>query len=207
MPELPRAGAALALALLAASAPVHEALAQTEVAPVRAGASQGRATPAAPPAADGREAVIGVLDKRLGRTEFFTLRPGERFRFGDIMGILRTCERTAPWERPTQSGAFVQVAETPRQYRRGQAQPQPRMIFSGWLFAESPSLNPMRHPVYDVWLKSCTMRFPESPPPPRAGAGTAAARPARRAPAAPDSPPAAPAAPAQAAPAPPEPGA
>ncbi|MFN7177141.1 MAG: DUF2155 domain-containing protein, partial [Thermaurantiacus sp.] len=158
MPDL-RAAGVCALALVAAPA-----IAQTEVAPVRQGAQPAALSAPAAPAADGREAVIGVLDKRLGRTEFFTLKPGERFRFGDISGVMRTCERTAPWERPLQSGAFVQVAETPRQHRRGAGDAQSRMIFSGWLFAESPSLNPMRHPVYDVWLKSCTMRFPETPP-------------------------------------------
>jgi hypothetical protein len=185
MPDMRAAGAALALALCAAPA-----LAQTEVAPARASANAARTAAANTPAADAREAVIGVLDKRLGRTEFFTLKPGERFRFGDLSGVLRTCERTAPWERPTQSGAFVQVAETPRQIRRGDRAAQPRMIFSGWLFAESPSLNPMRHPVYDVWLKSCAMRFPDTPPPATAAAGQPApARPARRAPAAaPDTP-------------------
>jgi hypothetical protein len=136
-------------------------------------AAPADAQPAASPAARGadgsdtpREAVVGVLDKRLGRTEFFTLKPGDRFRFGTLEGILRTCEQTLPWERPKRSGAFVQVTETPRAVsRRAREAPERKLVFSGWLFAESPSLNPLRHPVYDVWLKSCTMRFPGTPPP------------------------------------------
>lgn len=116
-----------------------------------------------------RVAVIGVLDKRLGSTGEFTLKPGENFRFGQISGVLRSCETTQPFERK-QSAAFVQVAETPRTV--GNAKPAgPKLVFSGWLFAESPSLNPFVHPVYDVWLKSCTMRFPDGPKPPSSSTG------------------------------------
>lgn len=134
---------------------------------------QGSAEVAGP-----REAVVGVLDKRLGKTAFFTLKPGERFRFGTLSGILRTCERTPPWEKPSLSAAFVQVVETPRATaaRRG-VTPEPKPVFSGWLFAESPSLNPVQHPVYDVWLKSCTMRLPEGPSPARAASAPAGLRP------------------------------
>lgn len=116
---------------------------------------------AVPP--DQRVAVIGVLDKRLGTTRDFSLKPGENFRFGRISGRLRSCESTQPFERK-QSAAFVQVAETPLQ-AGGKPLAAPTLVFSGWLFAESPSLNPFVHPVYDVWLKSCTMRFPEGPRP------------------------------------------
>lgn len=119
---------------------------------------------------DGAEriAVIGVLDKRVGETEEFTLRPGESFDFRRLHGVLQTCDHSAPWERK-QSAAFVQVTETPRPRTRGE-DVRPRTIFSGWLFAESPSLNPVSHPVYDVWLKSCTIVRPEGPK--RSGTGS-----------------------------------
>jgi hypothetical protein len=128
----------------------------------------------------GQEAVIGVMDKRLGTSAEFRLKPGEQFRFGRLSGTLRGCERTAPWEPQPEEGAFVQLVETtPPRTRQDQA--QARTIFSGWLFARSPSLNPLSHPVYDVWLKACAMDFPDGPksaPPDRtrstgAGPGTA----------------------------------
>lgn len=124
-----------------------------------------------------RTALIAVLDKRLGTTADFTLKPGERFAFGRISGVLRTCERTQPFER-TQSAAFIQVAEQPPA-AQNQPAPPPKLLFSGWLFAESPSLNPFVHPVYDVWLKSCTMRFPDGPRPPSTSAGKKKPSPAR----------------------------
>lgn len=139
-------------------------------------ASRTAASPAAPAragearAGEDRVAVLGALDKRLGTTAEFRLRPGERFRFGRLEGIYHSCERTQPHE-PPQSGAFVQLMETPPA-RRGEPAGRPVRVFSGWLFAESPSLNPFVHPVYDVWLKSCTMRFPEGPAPARRSGGT-----------------------------------
>ena len=114
--------------------------------------------------------MVAALDKRLGTSQDFTLKPGDRFRFGRLSGVMRSCERTQPFER-RQSAAFVQVTETPQPVG-GKPQGQPKLVFSGWLFAESPSLNPFVHPVYDVWLKSCTMRFPDGPKPPSSATGT-----------------------------------
>ena len=166
------------LAALLLSAPLlAQASADTpaqQTAPKPAAPAPRQATTASPaprrvtPPAE-RTAVIGVLDKRLGTTAEFTLKPGERFSFGRISGILRGCEKTQPFERP-QSGAFVQVVERPLTLQ-GQSQAPLKTVFSGWLFAESPSLNPFVHPVYDVWLKSCTMRFPDGPKPPSSSAG------------------------------------
>ncbi len=151
--------AALLLAAPAVGQPVEKA------APAAAPKAVTAAAKAEAPK-DERVAVIGALDKRLGTTAEFTLKPGERFSFGRLTGVLQTCEKTQPFERK-QSAAFVQIIDTPRPLTRGE-QPKPRQVFSGWLFAESPSLNPMQHPVYDVWLKSCTMRFPDGPKPPAA---------------------------------------
>jgi hypothetical protein len=39
-----------------------------------------------------------------------------------------------------------------------------KRIYSGWMFAESPGLNGLEHPTFDVWLTGC--RDPNAPPPP-----------------------------------------
>ncbi len=105
-----------------------------------------------------RVATLGLLNKRNNLTQDLVLKSGESKRFGNVFVKLGTCERTAPWERPKETGAFVQVfveeresAEKPLAWRK---------IFSGWLFKNSPSLNVVEHPVYDVWVKDCSMRFP-----------------------------------------------
>ena len=74
---------------------------------------------------------------------------------GDIIVRLSACERTAPWEMPQETGAFVQVLTQDRNDSDSW-----NRIFSGWLFKQSPSLNVVEHPVYDVWVKDCAMSFP-----------------------------------------------
>jgi hypothetical protein len=104
-----------------------------------------------------RVLVVGALAKRTGQSRFFTLKPGQYIDFAGIRITARTCETTPPWEWQKLQGAFLQVDE--------RLAGQVRRVFSGWLYAESPSLNVMEHPRYDVWLKNCTMRFPDGPKP------------------------------------------
>lgn len=112
----------------------------------------GRATPMAE-----RVAVVGLLNKRNGISRDLTLRPGQAVRAGDVVVRLRACETTAPWETQKLTGAFVQVDHQgfDKKWRR---------VFSGWLYKESPSLNVVEHPIYDIWPKSCTMTWPEIGP-------------------------------------------
>jgi len=118
-----------------------------------------------------RVATIGLLNKRNNLTQLLVLKTGEARRIGNVIVRLASCERTLPWERPSETGAFVQVyveerakADDPLQWRR---------VFSGWLFKESPSLNVVEHPVYDVWVKECAMKFPGEEVDPPAADSTA----------------------------------
>ena len=104
-----------------------------------------------------RVAVLGLLNKRNGESRDLKMRPGQAIRVGDVIVRLRACETTAPWEDQKLTGAFIQTDVRGRDgaWRR---------IFSGWLFKESPSLNAVEDPVYDVWPKSCTMVHPDIGP-------------------------------------------
>ncbi len=106
-----------------------------------------------------RVAVIGVLNKRNGLVKSVALHPGESARWKDAMIHLRACETTAPWEAEKLTGAFVQldIQGNDKKWRR---------VFSGWVYKESPSLNVVQNPIYDVWPKSCAMTFPPGPPAP-----------------------------------------
>src|SRR3954471_8216825 len=102
-----------------------------------------------------RVAVIGLLNKRNGLSRDLVMKPGQAFRVKDVIVRLRACETTAPWEAQKLTGAFVQlfIRDTHGDFRRR---------FSGWLYKETPSLNVVEHPVYDVWVKSCAMTHPEA---------------------------------------------
>jgi hypothetical protein len=102
-----------------------------------------------------RVAVIGLLNKRNGISRNLTLRPGQAVRVGDVIVRLRACETTAPWEEQKLTGTFVQVDVR-------NAQEQFQRVFSGWVWKESPSLNVVEHPVYDVFVRSCAMTHPDA---------------------------------------------
>ncbi|MGB3739011.1 MAG: DUF2155 domain-containing protein [Pontixanthobacter sp.] len=102
-----------------------------------------------------RVATLGLLNKRNNVSRDVELKPGEQKRFGNVVLRLAACERTAPWEMPRETGGFVQVS-----VRDTGGEREWRRVFSGWLFAESPSLNVVEHPIYDVWMKDCAMSFP-----------------------------------------------
>lgn len=108
------------------------------------------------PMAD-RVAVLGLLNKRNGEERDLTLKPGQAMRWGDVVVRLRACETSAPWEAEPLTGAFVQVDVQGRDTKW-------RRVFSGWLYKESPSLNVVEHPIYDVWPKSCAMTHPDIGP-------------------------------------------
>ena len=111
-----------------------------------------------------RVATIGLLEKRTTRSQFVEMRPGQTITYGPLVVALRACEASPPWEEPL-TGAFLQIDERGRDGRA-------RRIFSGWTFAELPALNPFEHPRYDVWVRSCTMRFPDRGPETVAASGS-----------------------------------
>jgi hypothetical protein len=104
-----------------------------------------------------RVATLRLLNKRNGQWREFQLRPGQAARSGDVIVRLRACETTAPWEVQQLTGAFVQLDVRNRDGRYSR-------VFSGWLYRESPSLNVIEHPIYDVWPMSCAMTHPGGEP-------------------------------------------
>jgi len=124
-----------------------------------------------------RVATLGLLNKRNNLAQDLVMKSGEARRVGNVVVRVQSCERTLPWEMPPEVGAFVQV------YVEERLKPNEplawRTAFSGWLFKNSPSVNAVQHPVYDVWVKDCAMKFPgEDDAPAAAAASSNAAKPA-----------------------------
>jgi hypothetical protein len=105
-----------------------------------------------------RIGTLALLNKRNDLVTELKLKTGESRRVGNVVVKLATCERTLPWERPAETGAFVQVFVEER--AKSDEPLTWHKVFSGWLFKNSPSLNAVEHPVYDVWVKDCAMKFP-----------------------------------------------
>ena len=111
--------------------------------------------------------MIAALNKRNGQVQRFEVKPGNAVSFGGLTIRRPHLRDRAAVGSAKQTAAFLQIDEAvvqPRTAQRRSRNPLPRRVFSGWMFAESPSLNPLADPLYDVWVKSCTMSFPDTGP-------------------------------------------
>jgi hypothetical protein len=126
------AATALVLALFFAVSPLHAQQTSEE-------------SSAQPPSAAG--AMLQGLDKVTARISTFPVSTDEEVRFGTLSIRVRACHKTPPTE-PPESTAFLEITDI----RPGD---EPVQLFSGWMFASSPALSALEHPVYDVWVVDC----------------------------------------------------
>ncbi|MEM6557715.1 MAG: DUF2155 domain-containing protein [Pseudomonadota bacterium] len=115
--------------------------------------------------------ILRALDKITGRSTDFEMLVGEPKVYGSLRIDLQTCFQTPP-EEPPESAAFmkvttanttqVQTMAEPRDLTEAELQASeddeeaPEVRFSGWMFASSPGLNALEHPVYDIWVIACS---------------------------------------------------
>jgi hypothetical protein len=126
-------------------------------------------------------AVFAALDKVTGRISHLEIPMNKTVAFGALKVTPRVCDTRPPTEAPN-TASFVEVDEVKL---TGEVQ----RIFTGWMFAESPGLHAVEHPVFDVWLTSCKMPEGVTPSGSNAKAPPAAGAPAPAPTAAPAPPP------------------
>jgi hypothetical protein len=119
--------------------------------------------------------ILRALDKITGRSTDFEMQVGTPKVYGSLRIDLQTCFQTPP-EEPPESAAFLKV--TTAASRQVQTMAVPRDLteeellateseaaearFSGWMFASSPGLSALEHPVYDIWVIACSEVEPEA---------------------------------------------
>ncbi len=114
------------------------------------------ATPALAETISNPIAAFSGLDKITGRITNFDVYIDETVQFGALQITPRVCYTRPPTETQRTS-VFVEVDQVSL---KGGSQ----RIFTGWMFADSPALNAIDHPVYDIWLVDCRQQS-DTPPP------------------------------------------
>jgi len=102
------------------------------------------------------KAILQGMDKISGRIVKFEAPVGQSVRYGTLEIIVRTCRKRPPEETP-ESAAFLDIWEI----KTGEAATS---LFRGWMFASSPALSSLEHPVYDVWVVDCAVPLVKPPP-------------------------------------------
>jgi hypothetical protein len=175
-PQQPRPAPAPRPAAPATAPPAAQPSAPpTATAPASTTAAPVQPTPAAKPAETTPEkpaepikrarssvAIIQALDKVTTETMRFEAPVGQPIRYKTLVFTVRACETTAPDEDAPDSIAYVTVDTQPKALP-GRVAPPGRQIYKGWMYANSPGLNPLEHPVYDAWLIACKTSAPAAP--------------------------------------------
>jgi hypothetical protein len=100
-------------------------------------------------------AVFAALDKVTGRISHLEIPINQTVQFGALKVTPRVCDTRPPTE-PPYTASFVEVDEI-------KLNGEVERVFTGWMFAESPGLHAVEHPVFDVWLTSCKTSAPVAP--------------------------------------------
>lgn len=111
---------------------------------------------AAVPNIDYDTAILQGLDKVTARISSIRAPIGTPVHFGSLEIVVRACRKTPP-EEPPEAAAFLEIHDI----KPGEA---PVSVFSGWMFASSPALSALEHPVYDVSVVDCTNASSSSSP-------------------------------------------
>jgi hypothetical protein len=98
-------------------------------------------------ALEGSSALLQGLDKVTARISSITAPMNEAVRFGTLEIIVHRCYKRPPEETP-ESAALLEIHDVKPGENRA-------LLFKGWMFASSPALSALEHPVYDVWVKDC----------------------------------------------------
>ncbi len=94
-----------------------------------------------------KRATIRALEKITARITDLDINVGNTTQFKSLVITVRTCHKRPPEEMP-ETTAFLEIIE---QKLDGDTEP----LFTGWMFASSPGLSALEHPVYDVWVIDC----------------------------------------------------
>ncbi|MBL4739587.1 MAG: DUF2155 domain-containing protein [Sneathiella sp.] len=95
----------------------------------------------------GEGVVVRALDKVTARTQDLSIGIGQTARYGTLEITARKCLKRPPEDTPEIS-TFLEIREL-------KEDEDPLLVFNGWMFASSPALNALEHPVYDVWVIDC----------------------------------------------------
>lgn len=163
-PATPAPGSPSTVPTAAPGAPVVIVTPEAEIAAVQEeappeAAAEAPKVEAAPVTAPGRRqrrpvAVIHAIDKVTAESMLFEVEVGGRpVRFNKtLIFSVRACEVSAPDELTEDAIAYLEVGVQPR----GVAVPtEARQIFKGWMFASSPAISGLQHPIYDAWVVGC----------------------------------------------------
>ncbi len=104
-------------------------------------------------------AILQALDKVTAETIRFAAPVGHKIRYKNLVFSVRACE-TRDLDAPQPRAAAYLIIDSAPRGAPGREPPPAKKVYEGWMFAASPGLHPLEHPVYDAWLIACSAAAP-----------------------------------------------
>lgn len=118
-----------------------------EQTPPPTGEPEAPVLPKAPEYQDMPQVELRILDKVRAESRTYLLNVGRTVAYNNLRIRPRSCRKSSPLDDP-ENASFMQIWEV-------KPDKSSAWVFSGWMFASSPSLSAMDHPVYDVTVLDC----------------------------------------------------
>ena len=99
---------------------------------------------------EGYAVKLGALDKITAKFSDFEILVGESARFGSLTIKIFSCQKRPPEEIPEDFVLLEIIDEI--------ISDKPTKVFLGWMLSSNPSLSPLEHSTYDVWVKDCKIK-------------------------------------------------
>ena len=93
-------------------------------------------------------AVIQALNKITAKTSLLKIKIDDTVELEKLNITPKTCKKTPPQEAP-ETIAFLEIDQLDNEYIFS------KRLFSGWIFASSPALSALEHPIIDIKLLDC----------------------------------------------------
>ncbi|MGB0935307.1 MAG: DUF2155 domain-containing protein [Alphaproteobacteria bacterium] len=106
---------------------------------------------------DSDRIILQGLDKVTARVFTAEVRKNQQIHFGSLIVYVRAAKKAAPEEMP-ESACFLEIFEQKPGEKR-------HLVYTGWMFASNPALNPLDHAVYDIWIQDVVVPVEQWDPP------------------------------------------
>jgi hypothetical protein len=98
----------------------------------------------------GTVAILQGLNKITAKTSEFEVKVGGKIEFGKLTIMIHKCWQ-APLDQRPESKILMEIYETNINNIKSK-------IFYGWMFASTPSISGLEHPIYDITAIGCKFR-------------------------------------------------
>jgi len=99
---------------------------------------------------EGNSVTIQILDKITAKVETIQVKVNESIKFESLIIEIYTCYKNPP-EKVPENFVLLRIYDQINKLDQ-------KLLYQGWMISSSPAITPLEHPIYDLWLKDCSIK-------------------------------------------------